>query len=150
MPKGLIKSVIKLFWLKGADKSVKKRLDPKMGTIGEVRPLNTLQKWEIILLTIKKNSNKMFKFKSYNVKKASEKNEKQQPSSSTKTLKKLNKEKTKPSAEEIKAVNNKSSPKYAKKNTTAAADWHKNKTYSAKNETKKVVIPTPHKKLERK
>ena len=30
----------------------------------------------------------MFKFKSYNVKKASEKNEKQQPSSSTATLKK--------------------------------------------------------------
>ena len=92
----------------------------------------------------------MFKFKSYNVKKASEKNEKQQPLSSTKTLKKSSKEKTKPSAEEIKVVNNKSSPKYSKKNTTAAADWHKNKTYSAKNETKKVVIPTPHKKLERK
>ena len=94
----------------------------------------------------------MFKFKSYNVQKASEKSEKQQPSSSTKTLKPSKKEKTKPSAEEIKAVNNKSSPQYSKKNTTAAAtaDWHKNKTYSAKNETKKVVIPSPHKKLERK
>ena len=94
----------------------------------------------------------MLKFKSYNVQKASEKSEKQQPSSSTKTLKPSKKEKTKPSAEEIKAVNNKSSPQYSKKNTTAAAtaDWHKNKTYSAKNETKKVVIPSPHKKLERK
>ena len=91
----------------------------------------------------------MFKFKSYNVQKASKKSEKQKPSSSTKTLKKSSKEKTKPSAEEIKAVNNKSSPTYSKKNT-AAADWHKNKTYSAKNETKKVVIPSPHKKLERK
>ena len=91
----------------------------------------------------------MFKFKSYNVQKASKKSEKQQPSSSTKTLKKSSKEKTKPSAEEIKAVNNKSSPTYSKKNT-AAADWHKNKTYSAKNETKKVVIPSPHEKLERK
>ena len=94
----------------------------------------------------------MLKFKSYNVQKASEKSEKQQPSSSTKTLKPSKKEKTKPSAEEIKAVNNKSSPQYSKKNTTAAVttDWHKNKTYSAKNETKKVVIPSPHKKLERK
>ena len=91
----------------------------------------------------------MFKFKSYNVQRANEKSEKQQPSSSTKTLKKSSKEKTKPSAEEIKAVNNKQSPQYSKKNT-AAADWHKNKTYSAKNETKKVVIPSPHKKLERK
>ena len=91
----------------------------------------------------------MFKSKSYNLQKASEKSEKQQPSSSTKTLKPSKKEKTKPSAEEIKAVSNKQSPQYSKKNT-AAAEWHKNKTFSAKNETKKVVIPTPHKKLERK
>ena len=35
----------KAFLLKGADKSVKKRRDPKTGTIGEVRPLNTSQKW---------------------------------------------------------------------------------------------------------
>ena len=93
----------------------------------------------------------MFKFKSYNVKKASEKNEKQQPSSSTGTLKKppaSSKEKKKASPEEIKAVNNKQSPEYSKKNTVT--EWHKNKTYSAKNETKKVVIPFPHKKLERK
>ena len=91
----------------------------------------------------------MFKSKSYNVKNASEKSEKSEPASSTKTLRPSKKEKKKPSADEIKAVNNKSSPEYTKKNT-ASGDWHKNKTYSAKNETKKVVIPTPHKKLERK
>ena len=91
----------------------------------------------------------MFKFKSYNVKKVSEKNEKQQPSFSTGTLKKpSSKEKKKASPEEIKAVNNKQSPEYSKKNTVT--EWHKNKTYSAKTETKKVVIPSPHKKLERK
>ena len=87
----------------------------------------------------------MFKSQSYNVKKESEKSEKEQ----TKTLKPSKKEKTKPSAEQVKAVSNKSSPEYSKKNI-ASRDWHKNKTYSAKNETKKVVIPSPHKKLERK
>ena len=103
----------------------------------------------------------MFKFKSYNVKKASEKNEKQQPSSSTATatatatatLKKpSSKEKKKPSPQEIKHVNNKQSPEYSKKiyPKKTVTEWHQNKTYSAKNETKKVVIPTPHKKLERK
>ena len=105
----------------------------------------------------------MFKFKSYNVKKESEKNEKQQPTSSTGTLKKplsstgtlkkpSSKEKKKPSPEEIKAVNNKQSPEYSKKiyPKKTVTEWHKNKTYSAKNKTKKVVIPTPHKKLERK
>ena len=99
----------------------------------------------------------MFKFKSYNVKKASEKNEKQQPSSSTATatatLKKpSSKEKKKPSPEEIKHVNNKQSPEYSKKiyPKKTVTEWHQNKTFSAKNETKKVVIPTPHKKLERK
>ena len=105
----------------------------------------------------------MFEFKSYNVKKESEKNEKQQPTSSTGTLKKplsstgtlkkpSSKEKKKPSPEEIKAVNNKQSPEYSKKiyPKKTVTEWHKNKTYSAKNETKKVVIPTPHKKLERK
>ena len=100
----------------------------------------------------------MFKFKSYNVKRASEKNEKQQPSSSTATTKATaaatatlkkpsSKEKKKPSPQEIKAVNNITSPVYSKKNVT---EWHKNKTYLAKKETKKVVIPSPHKKLERK
>ena len=101
----------------------------------------------------------MFKFKSYNVKKASEKNEKQQPSSSTATaratatLKKpSSKEKKKPSPQEINAVNNKQSPEYSKKiyPKKTVTEWHKNKTYSAKNETKKVVVPSPHKKLERK
>ena len=101
----------------------------------------------------------MFKFKSYNVKRASEKNEKQQPSSSTATatatatLKKpSSKEKKKPSPEEIKHVNNKQSPTYSQKiyPKKTVTEWHTNKTFSAKNETKKVVIPTPHKKLERK
>ena len=101
----------------------------------------------------------MFKFKSYNVKKASEKNEKQQPSSSTATatptatLKKpSSKEKKKPSPEEIKHTNNKQSPTYSQKiyPKKTVTEWHSNKTFSAKNETKKVVIPTPHKKLERK
>ena len=55
----------------------------------------------------------MFKSKSYNVKKASEKSEKEQPS--TKTLKPSKKEKKKASAEEVKAVSNKSSPEYQKK-----------------------------------
>ena len=60
--------------------------------------------------------------------------------------------KKKASPEEIKAVNNKQSPEYSKKiyPKKTVTEWHKNKTYSAKNETKKVVIPSPHKKLERK
>ena len=55
----------------------------------------------------------MFKSKSYNVKKVSEKSEKEQPS--TKTLKPSKKEKKKAPAEEVKAVSNKSSPEYQKK-----------------------------------
>ena len=110
----------------------------------------------------------MFKFKSYNVKKVSEKNEKQEakPSSSTGTLKKhsslassskgttssSSKTKKKASPEEIKSLNNKQSPEYSKKiyPKKTVADWKKNKTYSAKNKPEKVVIPSPHKKLERK
>ena len=114
----------------------------------------------------------MFKFTSYNLKKASEKTEKEQPKSSFSTLKKpasstsatkslssasfssyvSPKTKTKPSPQEIKAVNNMQSPDYSRKiyPKKTVTEWHKNKTYSAKNETKKVVIPTPHKKLERK
>ena len=92
----------------------------------------------------------MFKSKSYNVKKASEKNEKEEPKSSksssasgSMTLKKK---------EKIKSANNKESPEYRqkiypKKNVT---EWKKNDTYAPKNETKKTVIPNPHKKLERK
>ena len=135
----------------------------------------------------------MFKFKSYNIKKAEGKNEISSssssssssskttapsystgtlkkttsssskttvPSYSTGTLKKTTsssyvspKKKTMPSAAEIKAVSDKHPPPeystkiYPKKTVT---NWQNNKTYSAKNETKKVVIPSPHKKLERK
>ena len=103
----------------------------------------------------------MFKFKSYNVKKVSQKNEKEESkassssssasssSSTTGTLKK--REKKKASAEEIKRANNKESPEYSRKiyPKKTVTDWQKNKTYSAKNEVKKVVIPSPHKKLER-
>ena len=123
----------------------------------------------------------MFKFKSYNIKKAEEKNESSSsssssssstgtlkkttaPSYSTGTLKKTTsskttsssyvspKKKTMPSAQEIKAVSNKQSPEYSRKiyPKKTVTDWHSNKTFSAKNETKKVVIPSPHKKLERK
>ena len=53
------------------------------------------------------------KSKSYNVKNASEKSEKEQPS--TKTLKPSKKEKTKPSAKQVEAISNKSSPEYQKK-----------------------------------
>ena len=104
----------------------------------------------------------MFKFKSYNVKKVNTKNEKEESkassssassassSSSTGTLKK--KEKKKPSAEEIRRANNKESPEYSRKiyPKKTVTDWQKNKTYSAKNKPEKVVIPSPHKKLERK
>ena len=71
------------------------------------------------------------------------------PSYSAATLKKPpKKEKKKASPAEIAAVNNKQSPEYSKRKTVT--DWHKNKTYSPKTETKKVEIPTLHKKLERK
>ena len=111
----------------------------------------------------------MFKFKSYNVKKVSEKNEKKETKSSSSTgigtLKKpsssqetksssssSSKTKKKSSPEEIKAANNKQSPDYSRKiyPKKTVTEWRKNATYSAKNETKKVVIPSPHKKLERK
>ena len=114
----------------------------------------------------------MFKFKSgsYSVKKENEKDKKSEKgekgekqtakasasssssssSSSTGTLRKNPHVKTKPSAEQIKHVNNKNSPEYSKKNTTKTTEWHKNKTFSAKPKTENVVIPSPHKKLERK
>ena len=143
----------------------------------------------------------MFKFKSYNVKKVSEKNEKEQTksSSSTGTLKKSSSslsssketksssfpsssKETKSSSssssskgtksssssssntgkksssttlarkEEIKHANNKQSPDYSRKIylKKTVTKWNENATYSAKNETKKVFIPSPHKKLERK
>ena len=122
----------------------------------------------------------MFKFKSYNLKKAEENNDKtSKTSSSTATLKKTTapsystgtlkkttsssskttsssyvspKKKTMPSAGEIKAVSNKQSPDYSRKiyPKKTVTNWHTNKTFSAKKEDKKVVIPSPHKKLERK
>ena len=39
-------------------------------------------------------------------------------------------------------------PKSIQKKTVTK--WHKNETFSTKKETEKVVIPSPHKKLERK
>ena len=120
----------------------------------------------------------MFKFKSYNVKKVSEKNEKEETKSSysTGTLKKSSsflsssKETKSPSSskgtksssssssntgkksssmtfakkEEIKHANNKQSPEYSKKiyPKKTVTKWNENTTYSAKNETKKVVIPS--------
>ena len=112
----------------------------------------------------------MFKFKSYNVSKETAKNEKERAKTSFKplssslssssssssfltgTLKKSPKIKEKPSAEQIRHVNNKSSPEYLKKSSSTknTTEWHKNKTYSAKPKEEKVVIPSPHKKLERK
>ena len=116
----------------------------------------------------------MFKFKSYNVKKVSEKNEKEQTKSSfsTGTLKKSSSSSmgTKSSSssssdtgkksssttfarkEEIKSANNKQSPDYSRKiyPKKTVTQWKKNETFTPKNETKKLVIPTPHKKLERK
>ena len=116
----------------------------------------------------------MFKFKSYNVKKVSEKNEKEQTKSSfsTGTLKKpassssgtkssssasstsssSSKTKKKASPQEIKSANNKESPDYGRKiyPRKTVTEWRKNAPYLAKDETKKVVIPSPHKKLERK
>ena len=115
----------------------------------------------------------MFKFRSYNLKKVSKKSEKEQPKSSfsTATLKKpassssgtksssssssspyiSSKTKKKPSPHEVKAANNKQSPEYSRKiyPKKTVTEWRKNATYLAKDETKKVVIPSPHKKLER-
>ena len=97
----------------------------------------------------------MFKSKSYNVKKISEKNEKgqTQPSSSTGTLKKTSSSSSMTLAkkEKIISANNKESPEYSKKiypKKTVTA-WKKNETFSAKNEPPKTVITKSHKKLER-
>ena len=102
----------------------------------------------------------MFKFRSYNVKKETEKDEKKQassasntPSYSAMTLRKPpKKEKKKPSANEIAAVNNKESPEY-KRSTSVSKKWETNKTYSpkpkkeeSKKENESVHL---HKKLER-
>ena len=106
----------------------------------------------------------MFKSKSYNVKKVSEKNEKKQaqpsssPSYSTGTLKKSSssssssKSMTLAKKEKIKSANNKESPEYSRKvyPKKTVTTWKKNETFSPKNEPPKTVIPKPHKKLERK
>ena len=116
----------------------------------------------------------MFKFKSYSVSKAEKKSETEKSNSSsslsssssgtssshsTGTLKKTTtssyvspKKKTMPSAREIKDVSNYQPAEYSKKiyPKKTVTDWHSNKTFSAKNETKKLVIPSPKKKLERK
>ena len=135
----------------------------------------------------------MFKFKSYNIKKAEEKNEASSskttssssktssvpsyatgtlkkttssssktssvPSYATGTLKKTTsssyvspKVKTMPSAREIKEASNYQPPEYSKKiyPKKTVSDWKKNDTYSSKNKTGNVVIPSPKKKLERK
>ena len=114
----------------------------------------------------------MFKFKSYNIKKAEEKNEASSskttssssktssvPSYATGTLKKTTsssyvspKVKTMPSARKIEEANNYQPPEYSKKiyPKKTVSDWKKNDTYSAKNKTANVVIPSPKKKLERK
>ena len=106
----------------------------------------------------------MFKSKSYNVKKVSEKNEKKQaqpsssPSYSTGTLKKSSssssssKSMTLAKKEKIKSANNKESPEYSRKvyPKKTVTQWKQNDTFTPKKETKKTVIPTPHKKLERK
>ena len=121
----------------------------------------------------------MLKFKSYNLSKAEKKSEARNSNSSSSsassssssstgkttvssyssgTLKKTTttyvspKIKTKPTARQINDVNNYQPPEYSKKiypkkNVT---NWKKNDTYSSKNETGKVVIPSPKKKLERK
>ena len=106
----------------------------------------------------------MFKSKSYNVKKVSEKNEKKQaqpsssPSYSTGTLKKSSssssssKSMTLAKKEKIKSANNKESPEYSRKvyPKKTVTTWKKNETFSPKNDPQKTVIPKPHKKLERK
>ena len=102
----------------------------------------------------------MFKSKSYNVKKVSEKNEKKQaqpsssPSYSTGTLKKSSssssssKSMTLAKKEKIKSANNKESPEYSRKvyPKKTVTTWKKNETFSPKNEPSKTVIPKPHKK----
>ena len=102
----------------------------------------------------------MFKFRSYNVKKETEKNEKKQPSSASNTpsysamtlRKPPKKEMKKASAHEIAAANNKESPKY-KRSTSVNKKWETNKTYSPKpkkEEPKKQNESVNlHKKLER-
>ena len=130
------------------------------------------QKCNLIYQFVANIAEKMFKFNSYNVSKAEKKSEtgKNKSSSSssssstgsysTGTLKKTTsssskttssyvspKKKTMPSKKEIDAVNNYQPPEYSKKiyPKKTVTEWHSNKTFSAKNETKKLVIPSPKK-----
>ena len=109
----------------------------------------------------------MFKFRCYDVKKATEKDEKKQSSSASKTpsysamtLKKPpRKEKKKASANEISAVANKESPEYRRSTSASIGSsasatpkkWQTNKTYSpkSKKEQEKKVNESlnTHKKL---
>ena len=113
----------------------------------------------------------MFKFRSYNVRKETEKDEKKQassasntPSYSALTLKKPpRKEKKKATANEITTVANKQSPEYRRSTSASlgssastnatAKNWQTNRTYSPKpkkEEAKpKKEEPKQHKKLER-
>ena len=86
----------------------------------------------------------MFKFRSYNVKKATEKDEKRQPSSASNTpsysamtlRKPPRKEKKKASPNEITAANNKQSPEYRRSTSASVKKWETNKTYSPKPKPK--------------
>ena len=103
----------------------------------------------------------MFKFRSYNVKKATEKDEKKQassasntPSYSAMTLRKPpRKEKKKASANEITLANNKQSPEYKRNTSVCGNKWKTNKTYSPKPPKKEPKKENEsvnlHKKLER-
>ena len=104
----------------------------------------------------------MFKFRSYNVKKETEKDEKKQassasntPSYSAMTLRKPpRKEKKKASPNEITLTNNKESPEYRRNTSVSGKKWKTNKTYSpkAKKEEPKAKKEEPkkeHRKLER-
>ena len=115
--------------------------------------------------------NRMFKFRSYNVKKETEKNEKKQPSSASKTpsysaltlRKPPKKEKKKASTNEIREVGNKQSPEYRRSTSASlgsgqgatAKNWQTNKTYSPKPKPKKEEAKPKkeeqkqHKKLEK-
>ena len=103
----------------------------------------------------------MFKFRSYNVKKATEKDEKKQPSSASNTpsysaltmKKPPRKEKEKATANEVRTTANKQSPEYKRSASTSIRKWETNKTYSpkAKKEEPKKENESVnlHKKLER-
>ena len=101
----------------------------------------------------------MFKFRSYNVKKETEKDEKKQASSASKTptysavtLKKPpRKEKKKASPNEIRVANNKESPEYRRTTSTSVKKWETNRTYlpKTKEEKKENESVNLHKKLER-